>query len=357
MMTGFRGTFVISWSQTELDGLASAPVSALSVGASWSWRGQAVRVDGPGGILVLGHSEETASLRRHAARAVRRLVGAALEMDAVSRLPEPDAPLLDAGFAVTDGLRRYTATLIEVPEARAPLLMFLDDVPPEGQDLWITHVADQSLHPNRSGDTVPQVICFTPDTWIATPDGRRLVRDLCEDDEVLTKDDGPQQIRWIGRRRMSGARLFAMPELRPIRIRAGAAGDGRPEQDLLVSPEHRLLIRGPAADTLFGTSEVLVAAKDLINDRTIRVDHQLPEVTYVHLLLDRHQIVFANGVETESFHPASMPLDAIDPLQQAELCERVPGIDRDPSRYGAFARRTLNTAEAAVLQFRGERPH
>lgn len=352
MITGYRGTFVISWSQTELDGLASAPVSALSVGASWSWRGQAVRVDGPGDVLVLGQCEETANLRKHAARAVRRLVGAALELDTVSKLPEPEAPVLDSGFAVTDGTRRYTATLIEVPGRAAPLLMFLDEVPPEGQDLWITHVADHAVHPHKSGDPVPHVICFTPDTWIATPCGRRQVRDLREDDEVQTKDDGAQKIRWIGHRRMSGARLFAMPELRPIRIRGGALGEGRPDEDLLVSPEHRLLIEGPAARALFGETEVLVAAKDLINDRTIRVDRKLGQVSYVHLLLDRHQIVFANGVETETFHPASMPLDAVDPTQLGGLCERVPGLDRDPSVYGAFARRPLNRAEAAILRYR-----
>ncbi|MDJ0627997.1 MAG: Hint domain-containing protein [Rhodobacter sp.] len=357
MMTGFRGTFVISWSQTELDGLAGAPLGSLSVGASWSWHGQPVRIDGPGNILVLGQSEETASLRKHAARAVRRLVGAALELETVSKLPEPDDPVLETGFAVTDGIRCYTATIIDVPEGRGPLLMFLDDVPPAGQDLWITHITDQSLHPNRSGDPVPSVICFTPDTRIATPDGPRRVRDLREDDRVLTKDDGPQPIRWIGQRRMSGARLYAMPELRPIRIRAGAAGDGRPDEDLLVSPEHRLLLKGPNADALFGTSEVLVTAKDMIDDRAIRVDRQLGEVTYVHILLDRHQIVFANGLESETFHPASMPVDALDPMQRTELAERVPGIDRDPSLYGAFARRTLTTAEAAILRFRGEHPH
>ncbi|MDJ0823894.1 MAG: Hint domain-containing protein [Rhodobacter sp.] len=357
MKTGFRGTFVISWAQTELDGLAGAPVGALMEGASWSWHGRAVRVDGPNDVLILGPSEGTASLRRHAARAVRRLVGAALEIDTVSKLPEPDDPVLESGFAVTDGIRRYTATLIEVPGRAVPLLMFLDELPPAGRDLWVTHVAQNALHPNRSGDPVPSVICFTPDTMIATPDGPRPIRELQEDDRVLTKDDGPQPIRWIGQRRMSGARLFAMPELRPIRIRAGAAGEGRPDADLLVSPEHRVLVKGPVADTLFGSPEVLVAAKDLVNDRNVLVDRRLPEVTYVHLLLDRHQIVFANGLEAETFHPASMPPGTLDPVQQDELADRLPGIERDPSLYGAFARRMLSTAEAAILASRADRPH
>ncbi len=355
MMTGFHGTFVISWTQTELDGLANAGADALIVGATWQWSGEAVRVDGAPDVLVLGQSEETTNLRQHAARAVHRLVGAALDVDPLERLPVPENPLLEHGFAVTDGRRTFTATLIEVPNGKPPLLMFLNDLPPRDQDLWVTHVTDAPHRPNRTGDVTPSVICFTPETWLATPDGPRLVRDLGEGDWVQTKDDGAQQIRWVGWRRMSGARLFAMPELRPVRIRAGAVGMDRPEEDLLVSPEHRMLIKGSMAQTLFNTDEVLVAARDLLNDRTIVVDRQLRQVTYVHLLLDRHQIVFANGLETESFHPGSMPLESIDEDQRAALLERVPGIDRDVSLYGPPARRALSGAEAAILRYKGKR--
>lgn len=357
MMTGFRGTFVISWLQTELDGLAAAPVDALIVGATWRWSGETVRVDGPGSVLVLGQSEETANLRAHAAKAVRRLVGGLTDQPVVAKISDPDEPVLDSGFAVTDGLRRYTATQISMPGGKPPLLMFLDHMPPTGVDLWVTHVTDNVVHPNRSGDAAPTVICFTPETRIATPDGQRLVRDLQEDDKILTKDDGPQPIRWIGGRRMSGARLVAMPELRPIRIRTGALGMDVPDDDLLVSPQHRMLIKGEIAQALFNTPEVLVAARDLINDRSIMVDRYVQDVTYVHLLLDRHQIVFANGLESESFHPASMPLNHIQPDQQQVLFERVPGLDRDVSVYGDFARRALSRSEAAILFYKDDRTH
>ncbi len=352
MMTGFRGTFVISWSQTELDGLAAAPLDALIVGATWQWSGETVRMDGPNSVLVLGHSEETANLRAHASKAVRRLLGDSVGYGPLANIPDPDDPVLDTGFAVTDGLHRYTATLIDVSDGRPPLVMFLDQMPPAGVDLWVTHVTDHVVHLNRTGDAVPSVICFTPDTRIATPDGPRLVRDLQEDDLVLTKDDGPQQIRWIGRRRMSGARFVAMPELRPIRIRSGAMGIDMPDGDLLVSPRHRLLVKGAQALTLFNTTEVLVMARDLINDRTIMVDRSVSEITYVHLLLDRHQVVFANGLETETFHPASMPLGDVQPDQRDALLDCVPGIDADPSVYGAYARRALTTSEAAILRYR-----
>ena len=76
---------------------------------------------------------------------------------------------------------------------------------------------------------------------------------------------------------MSGARLFAMPEQRPIRLRRGALGVDRPEDDLIVSPEHRVLVKGRAARDLWGEDEVLVRAADLVGDRFITVDHSLRE--------------------------------------------------------------------------------
>jgi hypothetical protein len=141
-----------------------------------------------------------------------------------------------------------------------------------------------------------------------------------------------------------------MPHLRPIRIRANAFGMGRPTGDLVVSPQHRMLIRGPAAEALFNTPEVLVAAEDLLNDLTINVDHEMRDVTYVHVLLERHQIVWANGLETESFHPSNTSLDMIDPHQREALLAVAPGIARHSDAYGAYARRNLSGSEAAILR-------
>lgn len=79
MKTGFRGTFVISWSQTEIDSLDAAPVQNLKVGAAWAWRGDAIRVDGPNDVLRLDQADGAEQLRKRAARMVHRLVGAALD--------------------------------------------------------------------------------------------------------------------------------------------------------------------------------------------------------------------------------------------------------------------------------------
>jgi hypothetical protein len=349
MKTGFRGTFVISWSQTDVDGLNSAPIEALEVGAAWSWHGEAVRVDGPTELLRLDQANGEAELRRRAARTVRRLVGAAVQNRTDIDSIEVDEPLMDRSFVVTNGTQSYTVTVIEVGPGQKPLLMFLDDLPPKGVDLWVVHhtlssLADPSSRPMDGG-----VICFTPGTRISTPDGPRQVQDLREGDKIQTRDNGAKEILWIGARRMTGARLFVMPKLRPVRIRVGALGIGRPEEELLVSPEHRMLLRGAPAQALFNTPEVLVPARDLVNGSTVVTDLSVREVTYIHLLLEDHQILWANGVETESFHPANAAMSSLDDTDRKRLLRMLPGIDQDPHKYGDYARRNLSPSEAAIL--------
>ncbi len=352
MKTGLRGTFVISWAQTEVDGLAASTLDSLTVGVAWRWTGEAVRVDRAQDTLLLEGHEGKADMQKRAARMVRRLVGAALE-----RPPEPDGRAgdygddePDQGFIVTDGHQSFSVTVIEVPANAARLLMFYGDLPPRDCDLWVVRTQIDRTHSGAGAAEAGGVICFTPETRIATPVGPRLIRSLRPGDRVLTKDNGPQEILWTGSRRMSGARLYAMPHLRPVRFRAGAYGVGRPEPDLLVSPQHRMLLRGPSAQALFNTPEVLVRAQDLINDTTVTVDYALREVTYVHILLERHNIVFANGIETESFHPSNTALDTIDEDQREGLLGLLPQIADNPQSYGDYARRNLSASEASILR-------
>lgn len=348
MKTGFRGTFVISWSQTEVDGFPAEGLGAISVGVTWAWRGDTVRVDGPSAVLRLEKTDNGAGTRKRAARMVRQMVGAALAGKTDLSQVEVDEPLLDHGFVVTDGAQSYTITVIEVGGGTPPLLMFHDEIPPANREMWVVHHSLDNVHAPSTGPATGGVICFTPGTRIETPDGPRLVEELLEGDRVRTMDSGDEEIQWIGSRRMTGARLFAMPKLRPIRIRTGALGVERPDEELLVSPEHRMLVRGDVARALFNTDEVLVSAKDLVNKDTIAVDLSVREVTYVHLLLPRHQVIWANGVETESFHPASTALSTLAEDDRARLLSQLPVLEYEPQSYGGFARRCLSGSEAAI---------
>ncbi|MDZ7709522.1 MAG: Hint domain-containing protein [Roseovarius sp.] len=350
MGTGFRGTFVISWSQTELDGQGALPPQAMSVGMTWSWQGEAVRVDGPPHLLRLDMADGEAVQRRRAARMVRRLVGAAMSGRRDVERIEVDEPLTDLGFVVTDGLRSYTVTVIELEGGAPPLLMFMDDLPPQRTEMWVVHHALDTMNGAATSPASGGVICFTPGTRIETPEGPRLIEELREGDRVQTRDSGAQEVFWIGSRRMTGARLFAMPRLRPVRLRAGALGSDRPDASLLVSPEHRVLVRGEVARSLFNTPEVLVMARDLINNDSVAIDLASREVTYIHLLLPGHEIIWANGVETESFHPASAALSTLTEADRARLLLLDPNLGHEPHLYGGHARRCLSASEAAILR-------
>ena len=340
METGFRGTFVISWSQTQTDGENAAKPTALAAGKTWRWDGEVVRIDGPGALLRLDGANGETELRQRAANRVRKLIGAARSHSDDIETADVGGfgPLRDNCFAVTDGRAAYVVTIVEAPGC-TPLAMFVDAVPPSGAELWIVEAridADAAGAPAQG-----RMICFTPGTQIRVAEGAVDVVALKPGDFVQTKDNGLQQVLWTGSRRITGARLHVMPELAPIRMTRSALGAGRPDDELLVSPEHRMLVQGAAARDLFNCNEVLVHARDLINGETIWIDRMVREVTYVHVLFERHEIVFANGLETESFHPAQAALDA---QQMAEVEDLLPG-----AADGAYARRVLSRPEAAIL--------
>jgi hypothetical protein len=343
MSTEPRGTHILSWSQTESDGLTGPDPARIAPGSVWRWTGSALRVDRPSGPLLLQSPEGSADRQRRAARMVRRLVGAATARD----VPEPEEDEeSDLGFSLTDGREVWEAILIPVPDSPARLVMFEGALPPSDTDLWVVRTRWDPRGLHRDPVVQGGVICFAAGTMIATPQGPRTIESLRPGDRVDTLDSGPQPVVWVGHRRISGARLYVMPHLRPVRIRPAALEGGRPDVDLLVSPRHRVLLRGKAAAALFGEAEVLVRACDLIDDRHISIDTSVREVTYVHVMLEAHHIVFANGLETESFHPLSAALDTIDPDQRVGLMRAVP----DAAAYGPFARRSLSAPETTILR-------
>lgn len=187
------------------------------------------------------------------------------------------------------------------------------------------------------------IVCFTRGTLIATPTGMRKVEDLQVGDLVETLDHGAQPIRWISSRKISGESLAARPELRPIRIPAGALGDGYPAEDLLVSPQHRMALSSAIIRRMFDQDEVLVSAKHLIGYAGIAPEPP-SEVEYFHFVLDQHELVWANGTLTETMLTGPMALKALGPEQCRELSLIFPEIDM-PSYVPTLARRVLKRGE------------
>ena len=151
--------------------------------------------------------------------------------------------------------------------------------------------------------SVTTVPCFTAGTLIRTARGEVAVEELAIGDMVETRDRGLRPLRWIGQRTVAALGRFA-----PVVIEAGTFGHHR---RLVVSPQHRVLLTHWMAELMFGEDEVLVAAKDLVNDCSVRI-LEGGEVTYVHLLFDAHEIIFAEGLATESFLPGPMVLNDLE---------------------------------------------
>lgn len=199
--------------------------------------------------------------------------------------------------------------------------------------------ADASSTGNLTAETV-NVVCFVRGTRIKTIKGEVAIENLSEGDLILTLDNGYRPLRWIGSTTVAGKGKLA-----PIWIAAGALGNTR---DLWVSPQHRMCLRHWRSELLFGERETLAAAKHLVNGATIR-QIECDRVDYFHILFDAHEIIFAEGATTESFHPGSQGLGALSEETRAEVLDLFPNLQVEgPAAYGPTARLSLKAHEAAI---------
>ncbi|NVK47874.1 MAG: Hint domain-containing protein [Rhodobacteraceae bacterium] len=191
--------------------------------------------------------------------------------------------------------------------------------------------------------------CFTPGTLIATPKGEMKVEELKVGDRVITRDNGIQEIRWIGHKALTSAELATRRELMPVLIRQGALGAGLPERDMVVSPNHRMLVSNEKAALLFEEHEVLVAAKHLTRMEGVDVV-EASDVTYIHVMFDRHEVVLSDGTWSESFQPGDYTLSGIGDEAREELFALFPELAEVSTRGGfSAARRILRKHEAELL--------
>jgi Ca2+-binding RTX toxin-like protein len=191
--------------------------------------------------------------------------------------------------------------------------------------------------------------CFTPGTLIVTEKGLCLVENLKAGDRVITRDNGIQEIAWVGHKQMSGMELVQRPSLKPVLVKAGSLGEGLPDRDMMLSPNHKVLVASNQAELYFQEREVLVAAKHLIGKPGI---HQVDvsQTTYIHFMFERHEVVLSDGAWTESFHPADYSINGIDEDARAEILSLFPTLATDQGRkdYG-MARTELKSFEAKLL--------
>ena len=188
-------------------------------------------------------------------------------------------------------------------------------------------------------------VCFAEGTGILTNRGERCVEALQVGDLVQTMDAGLQPIRWIGCKYVSGEALVRRPKLRPVLIEAGALAEGMPAEDLIVSPQHRVLLRSKILQRVFGEGDALVPAVKLLGLDGVRQIEEDAGVTYWHLLFDAHQIVFANGAAAESLLLGKQALKMVSQEALEEITALFPQIV-EPGFAPLPARRTLRNMQS-----------
>lgn len=252
---------------------------------------------------------------------------------------------IDAVFVGTADINGESFAVVYDPGSNLTLMYGQSSDPAAAIDYFNNNLNPTDISANAPGGIVSSgtfTTCFSAGTLIATPEGEVAVETLAVGDLVLTLDHGAQPIRWIGGAEID---LIKTPNMRPIRIRAGALGEALPFTDLLVSPQHRVLVRSKIAQRMFDTDEVLVAAKQLLALDVIELVENMVRIAYYHFLFDRHQVVFSNGAQTESLFTGPEALKSVGRAARDEIFALFPelaNVELHPARVvvpGRKARR------------------
>jgi autotransporter-associated beta strand protein len=205
------------------------------------------------------------------------------------------APTNTIGGLVQGDLLDFATMTYAVGKTTASVVGNLLTVSNGTQSQSLTLASDSSgsgfaLSSGVGGVLTATVTCFASGTRISTERGEVAVESLRVGDRLATLiASGLQTIRWIGHRRVDCRRHASPASVLPIRVAAGAFGEGLPARALLLSPDHAVYVDG-----------VLIPVKYLVNDSSI-VQLRRAQVTYYHVELDRHDVIIAEGLPVESY--------------------------------------------------------
>ncbi|MFD2738628.1 Hint domain-containing protein [Sulfitobacter aestuarii] len=263
-----------------------------------------------------------------------------IEIDGIDR-----QAIWDYTFTVTDGSETWRVAVIDVDldnddiieagQENGYYLVFPDGMPPADTNLRVSGVVENdSMTPHR--ELGARVVCFAAGTMIDCADGPRPVETIAQGDLVLTRDGGLQPVVWAAH-----TIVAAQGDLAPIVIRKGVLGN---HADLVVSPQHAILLDDWRAELFFAQEEVLIRAVDLIGHDGVyrRVGGR---VSYHHLLLDAHHLLRSEGQWSESLYPGDMTRQNVNPAARREIETLFP----DLAAYGPRAAPCLRGYEAKSL--------
>ena len=232
---------------------------------------------------------------------------------------------------------RLTRRFVDLEPDEEPILKLGDpDNPDEytfdyigadGQTYSATVYAKDGGEKDFTVDPSPIIICFAKGTEIETSEGVRAIETLHIGDLVHTIDAGYVPLKWLGRSDVGASEMQRWENLIPVRVKPNAFGPGRPTKDVVLSPNHRVLVTGAQAELYFGEDEVLVPIKALINGITIQQEAACSGISYFHLLLDGHHIVDTCGLMSESLFLGDQSILAISERANQDLQSALTGFE------------------------------
>ncbi len=333
--------------QTTVDGAAVDYAFAPPLGGDWVWTGSTTNF----------HVRENDGATLYNGDSTNEQVGTNEQIGGVwEQVTEIDGTyyqtIWDYTFEITDGTNTFRVAVIDVDlnndndlndvvggaSEDGYYLVFPDGVPTPGVAYTVGGIVENDAFTPHL-DLGADVVCYASGTLIETDRGPCPIETLAPGDMIRTKGSGLQPVIWHG---VSRAR--ALGNTAPVVIRKGALGNTR---DLVVSQQHRMLVESYRAELLFGENAVLVKAKDLVDNRAIYI-REGGLVDYHHLLLPAHEIIFAEGIPSESFQPGPEGLSTLSPENRLRLLAAVPDLEHGRDNYTA-ARLSLKRHETLCL--------
>ena len=266
-----------------------------------------------------------------------------------------DVSDLTGGTGPDGAIRTHDVTVADDGSGNA-LLTF-----PSGEKVVLEGVAPAQMasHAQLMSAGIP---CFTPGVMLATSRGNVPAGQIRVGDLLQTADNGYQPVIWTGKRTLSPAELRQRPNLRPYCLRPN--GLLSPERPMLLSPQHRLLVnkRTFAKDVHFGESFLSAKLLSAVDRNCSQRTGMDMAVTYVHLMTERHEVVFAEGIATETFWPGPEAVRGLSAEDMQELFYLFPnlaavhgltgGLGRGhvQKTYGGLARHALKRRDLRQLR-------
>jgi hypothetical protein len=254
-----------------------------------------------------------------------------IDQTELSGLVNVQIALPGGGFAgdilkITNPNGTTTNKVLSVDDIVAGEVLVDFTAPAVGQTIIVSAEIDSIVGTSGTGTDSAAIVCFVQGTLITTADGQTPVEDLKVGDLVQTLDRGFQPMRWVGRRHVDAIELAENENLRPIRIRTDVISAGNDVGSLLVSPQHRIMIASKVTERMFGDTEVLVAAKQLLAIDGVDIADDLEDVTYFHVLFDQHEIIYADQVPTESLYLGEEAQKSLSPEGREEVYALFPKV-------------------------------